>query len=116
MSNHLLRDLADPDSTARMKRIKQAERMAAEARLRQKNEAEIYLPDKLFPHFGDIRWESPKGLTRTIRCPACGKDIYQVGYLWVWNGHPWRPQQGTLWVFCSNCFYIFNRRISQKTT
>ena len=109
MSDHLLRDLADP-----MYRYQQTA-----MKVKHWQEKEIYLPMRLLPHFGEIRWEKPETVNM-VYCLGCGKNIEMVGKLWIWNDTPWHPAQGTLWIFCPECFYVFSQRQSinynEKTT
>ena len=104
MSDHLLRDLADPNYHRWQEAKKQWKWM-------EYVKGEIYLPMRLLPHFDEIQYDK-SGCINLVYCPACGEDVTTAGHLWVWNGEPWHPSQGILWIFCSECFYVFSKNQS----
>ena len=110
MSDHLLRDMADPYYLEKQKLLEQI-RMEA----RWRDATEIYLPMRLLPHFGEIQWENP-GTVNRVYCPGCGKDTNTVGRLWIWNGGVWHRDQGTMWKFCPDCFYVFSKTQTIRVT
>jgi len=111
MSDHLLRDMADPHYLARERIDKEMRIKSQVLKLRQRLEAGKYLPMRLLAHFGEIEWKKSGELTGLV-CPKCGEDCYEVGHLWIKNEESLYPSQGTLWIFCSECFYVFSKNSS----
>ena len=101
MSDHLLKDMADPQY-----RLWQEPKKNSIPRPTDK-----FLPERLLPYFGDIVWKKSGELTGLV-CPKCGEDCYEVGHLWIKNEESLYPSQGTLWIFCSECFYVFSKNSS----
>jgi len=109
MSDHLLRDLADPQY-----------RLWHEIK---KNliprPTDQFLPGGLFPYFGSIEFSNTN--VNRIYCRECGKDLEKVGILWIPMKQDWAaPNWFTVWTFCPNCHWVISRvggmRNTEKTT
>jgi len=118
MSDHLLRDMADPYYLARERISKEMRIKSQELKLRQRLEAEKYLPMRLLARFGEIEWVEPSHIDHY--CHNCNINCVMVGRLWIPTTRSYKLTRGNRVIFCPDCFYILQvipwAEIHQKTT